>query len=125
MVVIKKEKKWVYDYMSPCYKAVAQKTYCMNTIHPMETHDIGFIDDQMGSVVGGDALDEDFNRRILLPTNPQKRGQGKNMKRCSKCGQVGLYKSTCRNSRADFNAKYEGDLVTIEDLLGENYSHCM
>ena len=36
----------------------------MNTIHPMETYDIGFVDDQMGCVVGGDAVDENFNRRI-------------------------------------------------------------
>jgi len=98
---------------------------------PMETHDIGFVNDQMGCVVEGDALDEDFNRRILLPVNPQKRGrpqprrresqsrrresqsQGKKVKRCSKCDQVGHYKNTCRNPQADFDIDYKGDLVKL------------
>jgi len=45
MAIIKKEKKWVYDYVSPRYKAQAQRTCYMNTIHLIEIHDIGFVDD--------------------------------------------------------------------------------
>ena len=61
--------------MKPMYKAGAQRTCYVNTIHPMETHDIGYVDDRMGCVVGGKAVDEDFNWRILLPKNPRKRGR--------------------------------------------------
>ena len=107
----------------------------MNTIHPMETHDIGSVDDRMGCVVGGKAVDEDFNRCILPPKNPRKQDQppstrresqtqGKHVKRRSKCGEVGHYKNTCRNPRADFDADYKGDVVAFDDLLGGNYPHC-
>ena len=46
------------------------------------------------------------------------------MKRCSKCGDIGHYKNTCRNPRVDFDADYVGDVVAVEDLLGGNYPHC-
>ena len=135
MAVVKKEKKWVYDYMNLIYKAGAQRTCYMNTIHPIETHDIGSVDDRTGCVVGGEAVDEDFNWHILPPKNPRKRGrppstrkesqsQGKHVKRFSKCGDVGHYKNTYRNPRAKFDADSEGDVVAVEDLLGRNYPHC-
>jgi len=121
MAVIKKEKKWVYDYVSLRYKAQAQRTCYMNTTHPMETHDIGFVDDYMGCVVEGDVVDDNFNRRFLPPKNLRKRGrpqstrresqsQGKKVKRCSKCGEVGHYKNTCQNPRADLDADYGGGM---------------
>jgi len=47
------------------------------------------------------------------------------VKRCSKCGEMGHYKNTCRSPRADFDVGYEGDVVAINDLLDENYPHCM
>jgi len=65
----------VYDYVSSCYKAAVQRTCYMNTIHPMEMHDIGLTDNQMGCVVRGDAINEDFNRRILLNKTARKRGR--------------------------------------------------
>jgi len=40
-------------------------------------------------------------------------------KRCSKYGEPGHYKNTCKNPRADFN-DYEGDVVPFEDLLRGN-----
>jgi len=98
----------VYDYVSVCYKLPTQNTYYMNSIHPMETHDIASVDERSRRVVSGEALDDEFNRRILPPTNPRKRGrpkskmresqnQGVQSKRCSKYGEVGHYKNTCRN----------------------------
>jgi len=43
--------------------------------------------------------------------------QGTTSRRCSKCGEVGHTRWTCRNPRADFNLNYEGDVVAVEDLL--------
>ena len=45
------------------------------------------------------------------------------LKRCSKCCELGHYKNTCRNPRANFDADYEADVVAVEDLLGEIYDH--
>jgi len=55
----------VYDYVYPCYKAPTQRTIYLNVVHPMKTHDSGMVDDCTGAMVGGQELDEDFNRRIL------------------------------------------------------------
>jgi len=73
-MVVLKEKKWVYDYVNVYDKVSLQKTCCMNSIHPMETHDMSTTDDRTGHVIGGDALDDDFNHRILPLINPRKRG---------------------------------------------------
>ncbi|KAJ8430623.1 hypothetical protein Cgig2_021585 [Carnegiea gigantea] len=100
----------------------------MNVTHPMETHDTGVVDGDTGFVVGGDYLDEDFNRRILPPKNPrgarrprkrrvESQTQALKPRRCSKCGDLGHYKNTCRNPRADFDADYPGDVVPVEDLF--------
>ena len=62
----------MYNYISLSYKARAQRMCYMNTIHPMETHDIGFVDDRMECVVGGDVVGEDLNWRILPSKNPRK-----------------------------------------------------
>ncbi|KAJ8438307.1 hypothetical protein Cgig2_018787 [Carnegiea gigantea] len=81
----------------------------------------------------GDELDEDYNRCILPPKNgrhpgrpPLKRResqtQDKKVRRCSKCGEVGHTRYTCRNPRADFNASYEGDVVEVEDLFDGSYA---
>jgi len=40
----------------------------------MERHNMAMVDDRKGCVIGGDALDDEFNRRILPPINPQKQG---------------------------------------------------
>jgi len=66
--VIEKEKLWVYDYVNLYYKAPTQRTIYLNVVHPMETHDSGVVDDNIGAVVEGQELDEDFNRRILPAT---------------------------------------------------------
>ena len=129
MAVIRKEKLWVYDFVNVWYKTCTQRLCYMNNVHPMETHDMATVDERTGRVSGGAALDDNFNRRILPPINPRKRGrpksrrresqtQGVRTKRCSKCHETGHYKNTCRNPRADFDADYEGDLVAVEDLLG-------
>jgi len=96
MAVIDKQKLWVYDYVSDCYKGATQGTIYMNSIHPMETHDSATVDNATGLVVGGEALDDGYNRRILPPINPRPQGrprqrriesqtQGVQMRRCSKC----------------------------------------
>ncbi|KAJ8423414.1 hypothetical protein Cgig2_032664 [Carnegiea gigantea] len=128
MAVIEREKFNVYDYVNPCYKAPMQRTIYMNVMHPMETHDVGIVDGDTGHVVGGDELDEDFNRRILPPKNPRGAGrprkrriesqtQGVKARRCSKCGELGHYKNTCRNPRADVDADYVGDIVPVEEFM--------
>ena len=131
MAMIKKENKWVYDFVNICYKSSTQMMCYMNSIHSMETHHMVTVDDRMGRVIGGEALDDEFNCCILIPINPRKRGrpqynrresqtQGVRSKTCSKCGEPGHYKNTCRNPRADFDDDDEGDLVAFEDLLGGN-----
>ncbi|KAJ8430892.1 hypothetical protein Cgig2_003885 [Carnegiea gigantea] len=75
--LIHKQKLWVYDYVSDCYKAVSQSTIYMNSIHPMETHDFATVDDATGLLVGGEALDDGYNRRILPPLNPHPQGRHK------------------------------------------------
>ena len=108
MAVIEWEKLLVYNFVYPCYKAATQKVIYFNAIHPMKTHNSGVVDDNTGLVVGGDELDEDFNRQMLLPKNsqplerPKKRRiesqtQGLKARRCSKCGESSHYKNTCRN----------------------------
>ncbi|KAJ8432093.1 hypothetical protein Cgig2_001174 [Carnegiea gigantea] len=128
MAVIDKHKLWVYDYVSDYYKWAAQGTIYMNSILPMETHDSATVENAIGLVVGGDALDDGYNRTILPPINPRPQGrprqrriesqtQGVQIRRCSKCGEGGHYRSTCRNPRSDFNADNRGVLVAVEDLF--------
>ncbi|KAJ8448843.1 LOW QUALITY PROTEIN: hypothetical protein Cgig2_011464 [Carnegiea gigantea] len=85
-----------------------------------------------GRVVGGDGIDDDYDRCILPPTNgrqpgrpPSKRKesqtQGTKSRRCSKCGEVGHTRCTYRNSRADFDANYKSDVVQVEDLSDGSY----
>jgi len=73
MAVIKKDKKWLYDFVNVCYKASTQRTCDMNNVLPIETHNMAIVDDRMRCVIGGDALDDEFNH-ILSPINPQKQG---------------------------------------------------
>lgn len=124
----------MYDNVNPCYKAPMQRTIYMNVIHPMETYDTGVVDGDTGLVVGGDDLDEDFNRCILPSKNPWGAGrlrkrrvesqtQGLKARRCSKCGDLVHYKNTCRNPRADFDVDYPSDVVPVEDLFSGNYPH--
>ncbi|KAJ8432866.1 hypothetical protein Cgig2_033871 [Carnegiea gigantea] len=61
MAVIDKQNLWVYDYVSDCYKAGGQNTIYMNSLHPMETHDSATVDNAMGLVIGGEALDDGYN----------------------------------------------------------------
>ncbi|KAJ8447210.1 hypothetical protein Cgig2_030441 [Carnegiea gigantea] len=78
---IRREKKWVYDYVSVCYKGPMQATCYMNIVHPMETNDMASVDDRIGHVAGGDSLDDDYHRRILPPLNPRKRGRPQSKRR--------------------------------------------
>ena len=57
----------MYDYVSDCHKSGSQNMIYMNNIHPMEMHDSATVDNATGLVVGGKALDDGYNRRILLP----------------------------------------------------------
>ncbi|KAJ8447200.1 hypothetical protein Cgig2_030431 [Carnegiea gigantea] len=101
-------------------------------VHLMETHDMGTVDAKAGRVVDRYELDDDYDRCILPPTNGRRSGrspsnrrdsqmQGTRSRRCSKCGEVGHTRHTCRNPRADFDANYEGDVVKVEDLLDGSY----
>ncbi|KAJ8430880.1 hypothetical protein Cgig2_011343 [Carnegiea gigantea] len=75
VAVIDMQKLWVYDYVSDCYKAGSQSTIYMNSIHPMEMHDSATVDNTTGLFVGGEALDDGYNRRILSPLNPRPQGR--------------------------------------------------
>ncbi|KAJ8429581.1 hypothetical protein Cgig2_023787 [Carnegiea gigantea] len=134
MTVIEKKKLWVYDYVSECCKEGSQNKIHMNSIHPTETHDSATADNTTGLVVGGEALDDGNNRRILPSLNPHLQGrprkrriesqrQGVQVLKCSKCGEVGHYRNTCRNPRADFNADETTVVVPVEDLFKSNYIH--
>ena len=46
MAVIRRDAKWVYDYVSVCYKLPTQSTCYMNSIHPIETHDMVSVDER-------------------------------------------------------------------------------
>ncbi|KAJ8431233.1 hypothetical protein Cgig2_020778 [Carnegiea gigantea] len=74
MAVIE-QKLRVHDYVSDCYKLGSQNTIYMNSIHPMEMHDSTTVDNARGLVVGGKALDDRYNRRILLPLNSHPQGK--------------------------------------------------
>jgi len=41
----------------------------------METHDSRFVNDNTRLVVGGDELDDEFNRQMLPPKNPRVPGR--------------------------------------------------
>ncbi|KAJ8421256.1 hypothetical protein Cgig2_027767 [Carnegiea gigantea] len=97
-------------------------------VHLIETHDIKTVDGKTGWAVGGDDLDDNYNRYILPPTNGRQLGrppskhresqmQGTKPQRCSKYGEVGHTRRTCRNPHADFEASYEGNVVEVKDLL--------
>ena len=75
MVVKRYDKKWVYDYVSVCYKGPTQATCYINIIHLMETHEMMSVDDRTDRVVGGEFRDDDYIRCILPPLNPRKRGR--------------------------------------------------
>jgi len=101
----------------------------LNVVYPTETHDSAHVDDGTGQVVGGEELDDGYNIHILPLINPcqsrrpcvrriESQRQGIKLRRCSKCGEEGHYRSTYRNPRADFNVGHKGDLVHLEDSLG-------
>jgi len=46
MIVVKNEKKRVYDFVNVCNKSSTQMTWYMNSVHPMETHDMVTVDDK-------------------------------------------------------------------------------
>ena len=58
MTVIEKQKLWVYDYVSDCYKVGSQSTIYMNSIHRLESHDSATVDNATSLVVGREALDD-------------------------------------------------------------------
>ena len=129
MAVIEREQLSVYNYVGDCYKRSAQGIVYLNVVHPMETHDSAHVNAATGAVVGGEKLDDAYNRHILPPINPRPSGKprvrriesqrhGVKVQRCSKCGEEGHYRNTCRNPRADFDEGYEGDVVQFEDLFG-------
>ncbi|KAJ8424121.1 hypothetical protein Cgig2_009705 [Carnegiea gigantea] len=132
LAVIAKANLWVYDYVHPIYKTATQQIIYNQLVHPKETHDMGTVDAKTGRVVGGDELDDYYDRCILPLTNRRQPGrppskhresqtQGTRSRRCSKCGEIGHTRRTCRNPRADFDANYEGDIVEVEALLDGLY----
>ena len=44
-------------------------------MHPMETHDSPYVNAGTGAVVGGEELDDAYNRHILPPINPRPSGR--------------------------------------------------
>jgi len=65
MVVFENQKLWLFKFVDDCYKASTQGRIYLNLTHPMETHDFAEVDDGIGMVVGGEELDNAFNRRIF------------------------------------------------------------
>ncbi|KAJ8430933.1 LOW QUALITY PROTEIN: hypothetical protein Cgig2_002721 [Carnegiea gigantea] len=61
--------KLVYDYVHPIYKSATREVICNQLVHPMETHDMGKVNEKTGVVVGGEELDDDYNRCIPPPNN--------------------------------------------------------
>jgi len=47
-------------------------TCYINNIHLIKTHDMATVDDRMGPMIEGDALDDEFNHGILPLINPLK-----------------------------------------------------
>ncbi|KAJ8425181.1 hypothetical protein Cgig2_010790 [Carnegiea gigantea] len=119
MVVIEREKLSVYDYVNPYYKAPTQRTIYMNVIHPMETHDTGVVDGDTGLVVGGNDLDEDFNRRILPPKNP--RGAGRPGKRRIESQTQGLKP---RSMTYQCHCQLEAKIIEHHDNYRRRYACC-
>jgi len=89
---------------------------------------MGVVDAKTGEVFGGDDLNDNYDRCILLSTNgrqlgrpPSKRRelqmQGTRSRRCSKCGEVGHTRCTCRSPHAHLDGNCAGDVVEVEDLL--------
>ncbi|KAJ8423474.1 hypothetical protein Cgig2_013517 [Carnegiea gigantea] len=110
LAVIAKANLWVYDYFHPIYETATQEAIYDQLVHPMETHDMGKVDEKTGVVVGGEELLDDYNRCIPPPNNrrhpdrpPSKRiesqTQDKKVRGCSKCNEVGHTRCTCRNPR--------------------------
>lgn len=67
LAVIAKMSLWVYEYMHPIYKTVTEEIIYNPMVQQMETHDMGKVDAKSGRVVGGDDVDDDYNRCILPP----------------------------------------------------------
>ena len=65
----------MYDFINVCYKSSAQMTCYINSVHPVESHDMATVDERTGRVIGDEALDDEFNRRVLPSINPRKRGR--------------------------------------------------
>ena len=62
MAIIDKQKRWVYDNVSDSYKEATQNKICINSIHPIQTHDLTIVDSATGLVIGGKALDKGQRR---------------------------------------------------------------
>jgi len=75
LAVITKANLWVYDYVHPIYKTVTQQIIYNQLVYPMETHDMGTVKGKSERVVGGDDLDDDYNRCILPPNNGRQPGR--------------------------------------------------
>ncbi|KAJ8444821.1 hypothetical protein Cgig2_034056 [Carnegiea gigantea] len=71
----------LYNRVSSENNGPTQVTCYMNVVHRMEMHDIEFVDNRTGRVAGGESLNEDYNRRILPPLNPCKRGRPQSKRR--------------------------------------------
>ncbi|KAJ8452483.1 hypothetical protein Cgig2_000072 [Carnegiea gigantea] len=65
----------VYDYVHPIYETATQQIIHNHLVHPIETRDMGTVDAKTGRVVGGDKLDNDYDRCILPPTNGRQPGR--------------------------------------------------
>jgi len=81
----------------------------MNVVHPIETHDSGIVNDNMGVMVGGEEPDEGYNRRILPPKNErshkrhsESQTQRQRAHRCSKCHEWAIIRTPTRMQERTF-----------------------
>ncbi|KAJ8444538.1 hypothetical protein Cgig2_000817 [Carnegiea gigantea] len=66
---------WVYDYIHPIYKTATHQFIYDQLVHPIEAYNMRKVNDRIGLMVGGEELDEDYNRCILPPINGRHPGR--------------------------------------------------
>ena len=117
------EEKWVYDYVNPIYKAGAQRTCYMNTVHLMEMPDNGHVDNRMGYVAGREAVMRvrgwHVNRCILPPKARENMSRG-----ASNVVTSGTTRTLVEIRGRTLMPTTRGMWLLLRICWGGNYPHC-